>query len=121
MDNSRIFCIIITFTLAIMVFHAAEAVDTISLSTAKNLYYDGDHVVVFGSVNTIFEDMPITIQIYYGSNLIGIAQPAVAKDGTFVASFYATGSKWKDEGTYTIRAQYTQLKLQKHLLNFLIR
>ena len=83
MHNSRIFCIIITFTLAIMVFHAAEAVDTISLSSAKNLYYDGDHVVIFGSVNTIFEDMPITIQIYYGSNLISIAQPEVATDGTF--------------------------------------
>ena len=118
MHNSRIFCIIITFTLAIMVFHAAEAVDTISLSTAKNLYYDGDHVVVFGSVNTIFEDMPITIQIYYESNLIGIAQPAVAKDGTFVASFYATGSKWKDEGTYTIRAQYTPTQIAEITFEF---
>ncbi len=118
MNNSRIFCIIITFTLAIMVFHAAEAVDTISLSSAKNLYYDGDHVVVFGSVNTIFEDMPITIQIYYESNLIGIAQPAVAKDGTFVASFYATGSKWKDEGTYTIRAQYTPTQIAEITFEF---
>ena len=118
MHNSRIFCIIITFALAIMVFHAAEAVDTISLSTAKNLYYDGDHVVVFGSVNTIFEDMPITIQIYYESNLIGIAQPAVAKDGTFVASFYATGSKWKDEGTYTIRAQYTPTQIAEITFEF---
>ncbi len=118
MYNSRIFCIIITFTLAIMVFHAAEAVDTISLSTAKNLYYDGDHVVVFGSVNTIFEDMPITIQIYYGSNLISIAQPEVATDGTFVASFYATGTKWKDEGTYTVRAQYTPTQIAEISFEF---
>ncbi len=118
MYNSRIFCIIITFTLAIMVFHAAEAVDTISLSTAKNLYYDGDHVVVFGGVNTIFEDMPITIQIYYESNLIGIAQPAVAKDGTFVASFYATGSQWKDEVTYTVRAQYTPTQIAEVTFEF---
>ena len=118
MHNSRIFCIIITFTLAIMVFHAAEAVDTISLSTAKNLYYDGDHVVVFGSVNTIFEDMPITIQIYYGSNLISIAQPEVATDGTFVASFYATGTKWKDEGTYTARAQYTPTQIAETSFEF---
>ena len=118
MNNSRIFCIIITFTLAIMVFHAAEAVDTISLSTAKNLYYDGDHVVVFGSVNTIFEDMPITIQIYFGSNLVSIAQPEVATDGTFVASFYATGSKWKDEGTYTVRAQYTPTQIAETSFEF---
>ena len=119
MYNSRIFCILLTITLAIgIAFHAAEAVETISLSTNSDIYYNGDHVVVFGSVNTIFEDMPITIQIYYESNLIGIAQPAVAKDGTFVASFYATGSKWKDEGTYTIRAQYTPTQIAEITFEF---
>ena len=74
MYNSRIFCIMFILTLAIMVFHAAEAAETISLSTNNNTYYNGDHIVIFGSVNTVFEDMPITIQIYYESNLIGIAQ-----------------------------------------------
>jgi len=118
MHNSRIFCIIITFTLAIMVFHAAEAVDTISLSTNGDIYYDGDHVVVFGNVNTIFEDMPITVQIYFGSNLVSIAQPEVATDGTFVASFYATGTKWKDEGTYTARAQYTPTQIAEISFEF---
>ena len=107
-----------TLTLAIMVFHVAEAAETISLSTNSNIYYNGDHVVVFGSVNTIFEDMPITIQIYHKSNLIGIAQPDVAKDGTFVASFYATGSKWKDDGTYTVRAQYTPTQIAEISFEF---
>jgi len=118
MYNSRVFCIVLTLTLAIMVFHAAEAAETISLSTANNLYYDGDHVVVFGTVNTVFEDMPITVQIYYGSNLISIAQPEVATDGTFVASFYATGTKWKDEGTYTVRAQYTPTQIAEISFEF---
>jgi predicted secreted protein with PEFG-CTERM motif len=100
-----------TLTLAIMVFHAAEAAETISVSTNSDIYYNGDHVVVFGNVGTIFEGMPITVQIYYESNLISIAQPEVAKDGTFVASFYATGSKWKDDGTYVIRIQYTPTQI----------
>ena len=104
--------------LAIIVFHAAEAIDTISLSTNADIYYNGDHVVVFGSVNTIFEDMPITIQIYFGSNLVSIAQPEVATDGTFVASFYATGTKWKDEGTYTARAQYTPTQIAEISFEF---
>jgi len=104
--------------LAIIVFHAAEAIDTISLSTNADIYYNGDHVVVFGSVNTIFEDMPITIQIYHESNLIDIAQSNVAKDGTYVASFYATGSKWKDEGTYTVRAQYTPTQIAETSFEF---
>ena len=118
MHNSRIFCIVFTFTLAIMVFHAAEAAETISVSTSNDIYYDGDHIVVFGSVSTIFENMPITIQIYHESNLIGIAQPAVAEDGTFVASFYATGSKWKDEGTYMVRAQYTPTQIAETAFEF---
>ena len=119
MHNSAIFCILLTITLAIgMVFHAAEAIDPISLSTNGDIYYDGDHVVVFGHVNTIFEDMPITIQIYFGSNLVSIAQPEVATDGTFVASFYATGTKWKDEGTYTVRAQYTPTQISEISFEF---
>jgi len=118
MYNSRIFCIIITLTLAIMVFHAAEAAETISLSTNNNTYYNGDHIVIFGSVNTVFEDMPITIQIYHESNLIGIAQPDVAKDGTFATSFYATGLKWKNEGTYTVRAQYTPTQIAETSFEF---
>ena len=118
MYNSRIFCVMFTLMLAIMVFHAAEAAETISLSTNNNTYYNGDHIVVFGSVNTIFEDMPITIQIYHESNLIGIAQPDVAKDGTFAASFYATGLKWKNEGTYTIRAQYTPTQIAETSFEF---
>ena len=55
----------LTLTFAIgMVFNAAEAVDQISLSTSSDIYYSGDYVVIFGNVNTIFENMPITIQIY---------------------------------------------------------
>ena len=118
MYNSRIFCIVFTLTLAIMVLSAAEAAEAMSVSTNNGIYYNGDHIVVFGSVNTVFEDMPITIQIYHESNLIGIAQPDVAKDGTFAASFYATGLKWKDEGTYTVRAQYTPTQIAETSFEF---
>jgi len=119
MYNSRVFCIMLTLTLAIgMVFNAAEAVDQISLSTSSDIYYNGDHVVVFGNVSTFFENLPITIQIYHETNLISVAQVPVAKDGTFVSSFYATGSKWKDEGTYAIRAQYTPTQIAETTFEF---
>jgi len=112
MYNSRVFCIMLTLTFAIgMAFNAAEAVDQISLSTSSDIYYGGDYVVVFGSVNTIFENMPITIQIYHDSNLVDVAQVPVAQDGTFVKSFNAVGQQWKEEGTYTIRAQYTSTQI----------
>jgi len=119
MYNGRIFCVVLTLTLAICVsFQAAEAVDEITLSTSNDIYYNGDHVVVFGNVSTFFENLPITIQIYQETNLISVAQVPVAKDGTFVSSFYATGSKWKDEGTYTIRAQYTPTQIAETTFEF---
>ena len=118
MYNSKIFCVIFTLMLGILVFHTAEAEEALSVSTSDGIYYDGDYVVVFGSVKTIFEDMPITIQIYHESNLIMIAQPNVAKDGTFVASFYATGTKWNEDGTYTVRAQYTSTQIGETTFEF---
>ena len=119
MYNGRIFCVVLTLTLAICVsFQAAEAVDEIMLSTSNDIYYNGDHVVVFGNISTFFENLPITIQIYHEQNLIGVDQVPVAKDGTFVASFYATGSKWKDEGSYTIRAQYTSTQIAETTFEF---
>jgi predicted secreted protein with PEFG-CTERM motif len=101
-----------------MVFNAAEAVDQISLSTSNNIYYSGDYVVIFGAVNTIFENMPLTIQIYYKSNLVDVAQVIVAQDGTFVKSFNAVGQQWKEEGTYTVRAQYTSTQIAETTFEF---
>ena len=118
MYNSKIFCVILTLMLVVMVFHTAEAADSFSVSTSNDMYHDGDYIVIFGNVETVFENMPITIQIYQGSNLVMIAQPDVAKDGTFVASFYATGTKWKEDGTYTVRAQYTTTQIGETTFEF---
>jgi len=119
MYNSKVFCIMLTLTLAIgMGFNAAEALEQISLSTSNNIYYSGDHVVVFGSINTIFENMPITIQIYHESNLVDVAQVTVAQDGTFVKSFNAVGQQWKEEGTYVVRVQYTPTQIGETTFEF---
>ena len=119
MYNSRVFCIMLTLTLAIgMIFNAAEAVEQISLSTSNEVYYSGDYIVVFGSVNTIFENTPITIQIYYESNLVDVAQVPVAQDGTFVKSFNAVGQQWNEEGTYIIRVQYGSTQVAETTFEF---
>jgi len=119
MYNSRVFCIMLTLTLTIgMVFNAAEAADQISLSTSSDIYYSEDYVVVFGSVNTIFENMPITIQIYHKANLVDVAQVLVAQDGTFVNSFNAVGQQGKEECTYTVRVQYTPTQIAELTFEF---
>ena len=116
---SKVFCIMLTLTLAIgMVFNAAAAVEPISLSTSSDIYYSGDYVVIFGNVNTIFENMPITIQIYHESNLVDVAQVTVAQDGTFVKSFNAVGQQWIAEGTYKIRVQYTSTQIAETTFEF---
>ena len=108
MYNKRFFCItlfaiIVSIGLAI---NTAEA-ESMSLSTSNDIYYLGDYIVIFGSVETIFEEMPVTIQIYYETSLIDVAQIPVAKDGTFAATFNANGHQWRDEGTYSVRGFYT--------------
>ena len=119
MYNSRVFCIMLTLTFTIgMVFNAAEAADQLSISTSSDIYHAGDYIVVFGGVNTIFEDMPITIQIYHESNLVDVAQVPVAQDGTFVKSFIAMGQQWKEDGTYTIRVQYTPTQIGETTFEF---
>jgi predicted secreted protein with PEFG-CTERM motif len=101
-----------------MIFNAAEAEESMSISTPNDIYYSGDYVVIFGSIGTIFENMPITIQIYHESNLIDVAQVPVAQDGTFVKSFNAIGQQWKEEGTYTVRAQYTPTQIAETTFEF---
>ena len=101
-----------------MTLNTVDAAEPISVSTASEIYYNGDFVVVYGSVDTIFENMPITIQIYYESMLVDIAQVPVAKDGTFVDTFNAFGPLWKDEGTYVVRAFYTEKQIAETTFEF---
>ena len=108
MRNSVFFCItLLTIALSIgLTFPNAEAAP-ISLSSDSDIYYMGDYIVIFGSVDTVFENMPVTIQIYHESTLIDVGQVPVATDGSFVATFNANGQQWKDEGAYAVRAFYT--------------
>ena len=66
MYNNRFFCItLITIIFSIgVVFHTAAA-EPMSISSNNDVYYLGDYVVIFGSVDTIFEDMPVTIPVSY--------------------------------------------------------
>ena len=108
MYKSRFFCItLFVVTLSIGLFLLSAEAEDISLSSASEIYYLDDYVVIFGTLDTVFEEMPVTIQIYYETSLIDVAQIPVAKDGTFAATFNANGQQWKDEGTYSVRGFYT--------------
>ena len=104
---NRIFYVIFTLTLVIsLAIHPIEATEAVTISTSSDIYYSGDYVVVFGTVGTIFEGMPVIIRIHNDANLVEIAQVNVAKDGTYFKSFNASGSQWVNEGTYQASAKY---------------
>ena len=105
--SNRIFYVIFTLTLVIsLAIHPIEATEAVTISTSSDIYYSGDYVVVFGTVGTIFEGMPVIIRIHNDANLVEIAQVNVAKDGTYFKSFNASGSQWVNEGTYQASAKY---------------
>ena len=105
--SNRIFYVIFTLTLVIsLAIHPIEATEAVTISTSSDIYYSGDYVVIFGTVGTIFEGMPVIIRIHNDANLIEIAQVNVAKDGTYFKSFNASGSQWVNEGTYQASAKY---------------
>jgi len=113
MYHNRILCIIFTLILAIgITIHTAEAAESITIETSNDVYYSGDFVVVFGKVQTIFENTPITIQILNQGNIVGIAQIEVAQDGTYVTSFNASGPLWINDGTYQISVAYSTTTAQ---------
>ena len=110
MHYNRILGIIFTLILAIgIIIHAAEAEEPLTISTSSDIYYLGDFIVVFGSVQTVFENVPVTIKIVQDANVVQIAQIDVAQDGTFVKSFNASGPFWVNQGTYQISVQYATL------------
>ena len=119
MYNSRIFCVSLlamVFVIGI-IFHTAQA-QPISLTSSNEIYYMGDYIVAFGNVGTVFEDMPVTLQIYSGTTLIDVGQVPTATDGTFAASFHAEGKQWKGEGIYSVRAFYTTTILAETTFEF---
>ncbi len=107
MYHNRILCIIFTLILAIgIATHTAEAAESITIETSNDVYYSGDFVVVFGKVQTIFENTPVTIQILNQGNIVGIAQIKIAQDGTYAASFNASGPLWVNDGIYQVSVAY---------------
>ena len=119
MSDNRIFYIIFALMItAGSIIHISEAQEDVTVSTASGVYYSEDHIVVFGNVNTILQDLPITVQIYYDTTLVDVGQVSVALDGTFVKSFSAAGPMWQNEGTYTVRAFYTETMIAGTTFDF---
>ena len=75
---------------------------------AENKVYDHNSVIhVTGAVANLRGDAPVTITVISPqNNIVTVQQVDVSEDRTFDAMLSTAGSLWKQNGMYTIRAQY---------------
>jgi predicted secreted protein with PEFG-CTERM motif len=74
----------------------------------ENKVYDHSSVIhVTGAVANLRGDAPVTITVISPqNNIVTVQQVDVSEDRTFDAMLSTAGSLWKQNGMYTIRAQY---------------
>lgn len=79
----------------------------IQVWTDKATYDHSSQIVVFGSVANLRGDAPVTITVIGPqNNIVTVRQVTVAGDNTFETAFITAGPLFKQNGMYTIRAQY---------------
>ena len=118
----RIIFIIIAVGITFGLTPSITAVEEpISVSTSRDIYYEDDIIVVFGKVTSMISELPVTIQLYHEDSLIAVDQVKVALDGTFAADFRAKGSYWANDGTYIVRAFYTQEKIAEKTIQYFMK
>jgi predicted secreted protein with PEFG-CTERM motif len=95
----------VLFSILSLVVVNAYAEDC-KLCIAKEFYKQGDAIVISGKIGAVLEKTPIIIQIFYGTNIVDIAQVEVSQDGSYTHTIIADGIYWKSDGKYTVKATY---------------
>jgi len=80
--------------------------ELIAISTKKTQYTTGDTIVITGKVSTSDFDMPVTLQVFNGGNLVEIAQITISSNQNFSHTLLAEGKLWSNSGTYTVKATF---------------
>jgi predicted secreted protein with PEFG-CTERM motif len=79
--------------------------------TERTIYEYGSDIHIQGVVANL-RDMPVTVKVTGPQgNVVGIQQIEVASDRTFETMFNTGGTLWKQNGIYTIRAQYGPVEI----------
>ena len=81
--------------------------DTLTISTDKSNYTDGDKIVISGHVKDALSGYPVVFGILTpNGNLLSRQQVPVSSDDTYSMTINAGGNSWIQQGTYTVFAQY---------------
>jgi len=108
-----VFFVLILFALITPGAAFAQDTNRVSLQTDKDAYVEGDIITISGKVNQVIIGMEASIQIFSGTNQIGISQVKVSKDGEFTDKITAGGPVWKNEGQITIKVTYGETSVEK--------
>ncbi len=80
---------------------------SITFTTDKQSYQDGDIMTISGSVREVLADLPVTIEIRDPTgNIVMVTQVHPESDNTFSVHLTTGGFLWKASGAYSILAQY---------------
>lgn len=81
---------------------------SISVTTDKSSYSEGEVITVTGQVANMYSGTPVSVIVMTpdGLNRVGLAQETVGADKMFSTTFTAGGPLWSQEGAYTITVQY---------------
>jgi predicted secreted protein with PEFG-CTERM motif len=107
--HMRYFLLVIVLSILSFIIpsFAQVAEPLITTSTDKSEYKIGDTIVISGSVKSVVEGTPLTIQILDPDrNIVKVDQIDVAQDGKYTTTAKAAGNLWKKDGTYTVKVQY---------------
>lgn len=96
----------IIISVAFSIFPAFAQTDPLTINISESMYEEGDTIVISGNVFPIIKDNPVTMRIYYGTNLIQVAQLEVAQDGSYSHAINAEGKSWEKDGEYTVIVSY---------------
>ena len=81
--------------------------DPLTVSTDKPAYTDGEIILVSGKVGYIFENYPVSLNVFDpNGKLVTLQQIDVDSDRNFSTTFVTGGPAWETFGVYTIKVLY---------------
>ena len=80
----------------------------ISIETDSDVYDHSSKITVTGQIANVDQNYPaVALKVLSpNGNIVGVAQPEVNSDGSFVGTFNTSGYAWTNNGTYQITATY---------------
>ena len=80
----------------------------ISIETDSDVYDHSSKITVTGQIANVDPNYPaVALKVLSpNGNIVGVAQPEVNSDGSFVGTFNTSGYAWTNNGTYQITATY---------------